>query len=77
MSLKEELKQYYLEQEADYDPEETANVLEILSEYNDDLDGINATDKTLLLRLIDDDKLYEKVNSINKSDDFSNKDPFE
>ena len=64
MTLKEELIQYYQEQEADYDPEETKIVLEILSEYDDELTGLNNTDKTLLLRLISDDELYEKVDAI-------------
>lgn len=64
MSLKEELTQYYQEHEADYGTEEMNNVLEILSEYNNDLQGLNNTDKTLLMRLISDDDLYEKVDAI-------------
>lgn len=65
MTLKEELIQYYQEQEADYDPEETKNVLEILSEYDDELTGLNNTDKTLLLRLLTGgEEMYEKVDAI-------------
>ena len=39
MNLKHELTAYYIENEADYGKEETYNVLQILTEYNDDLDN--------------------------------------
>lgn len=64
MTLKEELRQYYQEQEADFDPEETQNVLKILEGLKDDLSDMQKWDKVELLRLITDDELHEKVNAI-------------
>ena len=64
MTIKEELKQHYLEQEADFDKEETKNVIEILNVYDENLTGLRKWDKTLLLRLVNDDELYDKLDSI-------------
>jgi hypothetical protein len=63
-SLKSRLIDHYQEQESEYDPEETLNVLEILNDYDDNLTGLGNTDKTLLLRLINDDELYDEVDAI-------------
>ena len=71
-SLKERLISHFQEQESDFDPEETANVLEILNEYDDNLTGLGNTDKTLLLRMINDTDLYDEVDSIKvKSSNFN------
>jgi len=65
MTLKEELIEYYQEIESDFGTEEMNNVLEILEDYNDELEGLNTTDKTLLLRLLEGgDELYKKVDNI-------------
>ncbi len=71
--LKSRLRSYYQEQESEYDPEETSNVIDILNEYDDSLTGLNGLDKTLLLRLINDDELYQEVDALsNRSDDDRN-----
>jgi len=65
MNLKEELIEYYQERESNFGTEEMNNVLEILEDYNEELEGLNKTDKTLLLRLLEGgDELYEKVDNI-------------
>lgn len=72
-TLKQRLTEYYGERESEFDPEETKNVLEILSEYNEDLKGLSNLDQKLLLRMIDDEELYAEVDSIEqKSDPFGN-----
>ena len=65
-SIKDRLTEYYYEREADYGEEEVKNVIEILDEYDDNLTGLSRTDKTLLLRLVDDHELYEEVDEINR-----------
>jgi len=76
-SLKERLKEYYIEISHDYDEEEIQNVLEILDECSeDDLSDIKNLEKTLLLRTIDDETLYDEVNSISTTK-ISNKNPFD
>lgn len=75
-SLKERLKEYYLEISHDYDEEEIQNVLEILDECSDDLSDIKNLEKTLLLRMIDDETLYDEVNSIS-TPEISNRNPFD
>ena len=76
-SLKSRLIDHYQEQESEYDPEETLNVLEILNDYDDNLDGLGSTDKTLLLRLINDDELYDEVDAIQRWDMRSNDNAFD
>jgi tRNA (Thr-GGU) A37 N-methylase len=66
-SLKSRLKSHYAEISSDYDEEEIENAIQILDEYDDNLDGLSKMDKILLLRLIDDNDLYETVNNINPS----------
>lgn len=63
-SLKQKLIDYYYEKEAEYGEEEIANVIEILNGYGDNLSGLGKYDKILLLRLIDDDELYQEVDDI-------------
>ena len=64
MNLKHELTAYYIKHEAENGKEETFNVLELLSKYNDDLDGLYPYDSMLLLRLIDEPNLYLQVESV-------------
>lgn len=75
ISLKDRLKNHYLEISNDYDEEEIKNVLEILEECSDDLSDINDLEKTLLLRMIDDESLYDEVQSIEIEN--SNINPFD
>jgi hypothetical protein len=75
-SLKERLKEYYLEISHDYDEEEIQNVLEILDECSEDLSDIKNLEKTLLLRMIDDENLYDEVSSIS-TPGTSNRNPFD
>ncbi len=64
--LKSRLHAYYQEQESEYDPEETSNVIDILNEYDDNLTGLNGLDKKLLLRLINDSDLYQEVDALSE-----------
>ena len=69
-SLKERLTIHYQENESEFDPEETENVLEILGHYDDSLTGLSKWDKVFLLRLINDDnELYNEVDEIHVMDD--------
>jgi len=66
-TLKKRLKFYYGEQEADYDPEETKNVLETLSKLKDDVSDGDKWGYVELLRMINsdiDEELYEEVNKL-------------
>lgn len=63
-SLKDRLIDFYNENEANYDPEETTNALEILDGYDDDLTGLTKWDKVLLQRILDDSDLYNEVDEI-------------
>lgn len=76
-SLKQRLTDHFHEQESDFDPEETENVLEILNDYDDHLTGLGGVDKTLLLRLINDDELYSEVDSIEPRNIFSDENLFD
>jgi tRNA (Thr-GGU) A37 N-methylase len=60
-SLKDRLIDFYNENEANYDPEETVNSLEILDEYDDNLTGLKYWDKVILQRILDDSDLYAEV----------------
>src|ERR1035437_6880435 len=48
-SLKERLTIHYQENESEFDPEETENVLEILGHYDDSLTRLSKWDKVFLL----------------------------
>ena len=63
-SLKDRLIDFYNENEANYDPEETTNALEILDGYDDNLTGLTKWDKVLLQRILDDSDLYSEVDKI-------------
>ena len=80
MNLKHELTAYYIENEAEYSKEETYNVLQILAEYNDDLDNLTRTDSKLLLRLVDDSNLYNQIDAITPAasgNPFKSNNPFD
>lgn len=67
-TLKSRLISYYTNLEGEYDEEEIQNVLDILEEQNDNIDKIDDWDKKLLLRLIDDEDLYDMVNDLNSDE---------
>ena len=63
-SLKDRLTDFYNENEANYDPEETVNALEILNDYDDNLTGLTKWDKVLLQRILDDSDLVAELDEI-------------
>lgn len=66
MTLKDEILDYINSIRYDYDPEEINNLDEIIAEIqSDDLSDISQLSKHLLLRMIDDSQLYEKIDAIN------------
>lgn len=71
-SLKDRLISHY--NRSDFGDEETDNVIEILNDYDDDLSNLkDSIDKTLLLRLINNDEdLYDEVDIIGVKDEDSN-----
>jgi len=79
MGLKTELLNYGNDIIHDYDKEEIDNWFEILNEIeNEDLSDISYLSQKLLLRLIDDNELYQKVKDIKEEPDFIDfSDPFE
>jgi len=73
-SLKNRLKAFYLEQEADFDPEATENVLKTLDEFKDDLSDCGKWGFVELMRLIDSNiepELYEELEELR--DDYLDK----
>lgn len=68
LSLKERLADYLYE--ADYDSEEIKNTLEILDSLKDDLSDLERWDQILLLRLVDDDDLYDEINKIDTGNNY-------
>ena len=76
MGLKTELYEYAAEIQHDYDKEEIENFIEILEEIeNEDLSDMSFLSQKLLLRLITDDELYQKVNDA-KDENEDDEDPF-
>lgn len=76
MGLKTELYEYAAEIQHDYDKEEIENFIEILEEIeNEDLSDMSFLSQKLLLRLITDDELYQKVIDA-KDEDEDDEDPF-
>ena len=79
-SLKGRLTDFYNENEANYDPEETVNVLEILNDYDDNLTGLTKWDKVLLQRILDDSDLVAELDKIGSNrpsrDNSFDDDPF-
>jgi tRNA (Thr-GGU) A37 N-methylase len=77
MGLKSELTEHYQEHEADYGKEETKNVIDILSEYDEELSNLKKWDKVLLLRLVNnDDELYNKLDEIEIPEEDEDEDEF-
>ena len=74
--LKQRLAFHYGENATEYDPEEVNEVMTILSEYDDNLSGLNKIVATLLCRLINDDELYAEVDEMVEDEDF-NENPFD
>jgi hypothetical protein len=69
--LKQVLAEYYGERRADVGEEEVDNALKILSEHNDDLDGIGLLNLTLLMRLVDEndnEELYQALDELRPID---------
>lgn len=79
-SLKDRLTYFYNENEANYDPEETVNALEILNDYDDNLTGLTKWDKVLLQRILDDSDLVAELDEIGSNrpsrDNAFDDDPF-
>lgn len=73
-SLKDRLISHYEDNRSDFGDEETDNVIEILNDYDDNLSNLkDSIDKTLLLRLINNDEdLYDEVDIIGVKDEDSN-----
>jgi len=78
MGLKTELYEYAADIQHDYDKEEIANFIEILDEIeNEDLSDMSFLSQKLLLRLISDDELYQKVSDVkDEYEDEFDADPF-
>lgn len=79
-SLKDRLTDFYHENEANYDPEETTNALEVLNDYDDNLTGLTHWDKVLLKRILDDSDLVAELDKIGSNrpsrDNAFDDDPF-
>lgn len=78
MGLKTELYEYAADIQHDYDEEEIKNFIEILDEIeNEDLSDMSFLSQKLLLRLINDDELYQKVSDVkDEYEDEFDADPF-
>lgn len=68
-SLKQRLIQSYEDYRFDYDPQETDSVIEILNDYDDELNGLKKQDQILLLRLLNDEDLSNEVELKYNEDD--------
>lgn len=69
-SLKDRLISHHEDNRADFGDEETDNVIEILNDYDNNLSKLkDGVDKTLLLRLINNDELYDEVDAIGVRDE--------
>jgi len=78
MGLKTELLEYGQDIMNDYDEEEIYNWFEILEEIEEeDLSDVSYLSQKLLLRLIDNDELYQKVTDAKEESDLDFSDPFE
>lgn len=76
-SLKQRLTEFYYENEANYDPEETTNALEILNDYDDNLTGLTKWDKVLLQRILDDSDLVAELDEIGSNRPISRDNAFD
>lgn len=68
MDLKHEITSYYIKNEARNGKEETFNVLEVLSKYDDNVMNIEPNDSKLFLRLMDDPNLHIQIEMITLPD---------
>jgi hypothetical protein len=78
MGLKTELLEYGQDIINDYDKEEIDNWFEIIDEIEEeDLSDMSYLSQKLLLRLINDDELYQKVTDAKEEPEIDFSDPFE
>jgi len=75
-TLKDRLRQHFEEQVHDVDQGEIDNTIEVLESLEDDLSDLNKWSKQLLLRMINDNELYQEVDDLYE-EDFSDFDEFE
>lgn len=75
-TLKDRLRQHFEEQVHDVDQGEIDNTIEVLESLEDDLSDLGKWDKQLLLRMINDNELYQEVDDLYE-EDFSDFDEFE
>ena len=64
MNLKHELTAYYIEHESRNGKEETFNVLELITKYDDDLNNLSPKDSKAFLRLVDEPNLYLEIEMV-------------
>lgn len=75
-TLKDRLRQHFEEQVHDVDQGEIDNTIEVLESLEDDLSDLDKWSKQLLLRMINDNELYQEVDDLYE-EDFSDFDEFE
>jgi len=75
-TLKDRLRQHFEEQVHDVDQGEIDNTIEVLESLEDDLSNLDKWSKQLLLRMINDNELYQEVDDLYE-EDFSDFDEFE
>lgn len=63
MTLKQEVLNYLQElaDTAEFEPEDISTAIETVAALNDSLSNGNKWDKSLILRMISDDALYDKI----------------
>lgn len=61
--MKQKILEYYDTIIGDYDQEEIDNSLEILEEYDSELNNLTELDAKILIRLIDDEDLADEINN--------------
>ncbi len=70
--MKQKILDYYDTIISDYDQEEIDNALEILEEYDSELNNLTELDAKILIRLIDCEDLAEEINNCVKVSKNSN-----
>ena len=75
-TLKDRLRQHFEEQVHDVDQEEIDNTIEVLESLEDDLSDLDKWSKQLLLRMINDNELFQEVDDLYE-EDFRDFDEFE
>jgi hypothetical protein len=63
-TLKDRLRQHFEEQVHDVDQGEIDNTIEVLESLEDDLSDLDKWSKQLLLRMINDNELYQEVDDL-------------